>query len=106
MTTARFTASFITLQKRAARALVRFCVDHRCDHPALARVKDCLAALEAEEAERAYASFKAIPLGGAGHLSDWKPPPAAHEDATHADVVFHALVHYWMYAMNLMKARA
>src|SRR4051794_12768482 len=104
MTTARYTASFITLQKRAARALVRFCVEHHCEHPSLGRLKECLVALEAEDAERAYAAFKTVPLGGTGHLSDWKPPALVAEDPTYADVVFHALVHYWIYAMNLMKA--
>jgi hypothetical protein len=106
MTTARFTASYITLQKRAARALVRFCVEHGCAHGSMGRLKECLAALEAEDAERAYTIFKSLPLGGTGHLSDWKPPPLGTEDATYADVLFHALVHYWAYAMNLTKARA
>jgi hypothetical protein len=107
MTTARFTASFITMQKRAARALVRFCSEHRCQHPAMERLRECLAALEAEDAERAYAAYKAVPLGGTGHISDWKPSPLPErEDAQYADVIFHALVHYWSYAMNLMKARA
>ena len=106
MTTARFTASFITLQKRATRALVRFCVDHHCEHAALGKLKECLAALESEDAERAYAAYKSVALGGTGHLSDWKPAPLAHEDAQYAGAVLAALVHYWAYALNLMKARA
>jgi hypothetical protein len=106
MATARYTASFINLQKRATRALARFCDEHQCSHPALQRVKECLSALEAGDTERAWREFEAVPLGGAGHLSDWRPRPTLpSEEAQHLGAVFDALVHYWSYSMNLMKAR-
>lgn len=107
MVTARYTSSFINLQKRTTRALAKFCVDHRCDHRDLPKVNECLSALEIGETERAYLAFKAVPMGGTGYFSDWSPAATfAHEEAPQLKVIFDALIHYWTFTMHLTKSRA
>ena len=107
MVTARYTSSFINLQKRTTRALAKFCVDHRCEHRDLPKVNECLAALEAGETERAYLAFKGVPMGGTGHFSDWSPAPAfPQEEPQQLKVIFDALTHYWTFTMHLTKSHA
>lgn len=94
-----------TAERRATRALLKFCADHGCTHSALADIRASLGALEAGEKSNAVAAVKRIWMGKEG-FGDWWPPAASpSETEEHAWAVFEALVERWYRLMMLLDKK-
>lgn len=90
------------LQLRATRALLKFCEEHGDDTSGLKDIRACIAALEANETQKALASYRKVPLGGAGCFDDWFPPVVyEHETGEYVSAVFEALISRWIQMMHL-----
>lgn len=96
------TDAHIHVQLPAARALLKFCVDHKYGSRHLADIRQCIAALEARDMDAAVKAFESVPLGGNGCFNDWYPPAVfEHEDRDYVSTVFEALVSNWSLMMSL-----
>jgi hypothetical protein len=94
-------ADAFRVEARAARTLLKFCLDHKSSEPGVSDVQACLTALEAGEKSNAIAAFKRVRMGKEG-FTDWWPPAASPaESEEYAWGVFEALVERWC---RLMKA--
>ncbi len=92
----------IEVQKRATRALLKFCGQHGYQNLWLKDIRECLSALEAKNVYSAVEHFQAVPLGGNGCFNDWWPPVVFdHEDEDYVWAVFEALVAEWSRLMQL-----
>lgn len=92
----------VHVQLPAARALLKFCIDHQYGSRHLEDIRQCIAALEARDIEAAVKAFQAVPLGGNGCFNDWYPPVVfEHEDREYAATVFEALISNWSLMMSL-----
>ena len=95
-------APHIHLQRRATRALIKFCEDHGGDANSVADLRACLRALEWEDMDAALSHYRRVPLGGMGCFNDWFPPAVfSHETPEYVEAVFEALVTQWSLAMQL-----
>lgn len=92
----------VHVQISAARALLKFCIDHQYKSRHLGGLRQCIAALDDRDMEAAVRAFKAVPLGGNGCFNDWYPPVVfEHEDREYVATVFEALVANWSLMMEL-----
>jgi hypothetical protein len=91
-------------QRRATRALLKFCDDHGYNVAGVQDIRACLAALEAGERSTAVAAFKRVPIGGMGCFNDWWPPAIGPlETEEYASAVFDALVYEWHRRMTTLE---
>lgn len=99
---AKFTHAHVTSQKRATRALLKFCEDHRDSRDdCLTHIRACLRNLEAGDIRGAHREFKAVPFGGLGRFDDWLPPVVfPHEDLDYLWGVYDALCANWAFKMD------
>jgi hypothetical protein len=72
-------------------ALLTFCENHHCEHPAIQNVRRCIASLETKQLGDASAEWQQIYFGKEG-FNDWWPEPVSGETATYAHAVFAALI--------------
>ena len=102
MNTTQFSDSYVISQKRATRALIKFCEDHGNDLDGVRELRDCLKALDRKDMKSAMDCYKRIPLGGMGCFNDWLPPVVfAHETPDYTQAVFEALITQWNSTMQL-----
>ena len=95
-------APHIHFQKRAARALIKFCEDHEYNAKGVADLRACLKALEWGDVKSAVEYYQKVPIGGMGCFNDWLPPVVfSHETPEYVEAVFEALVTQWSLAMQL-----
>jgi hypothetical protein len=89
-------------QRRATRALIKFCSEHGDEFPALTNLKECLIALDRGQVKEAVECYKKVPLGGMGCFNDWLPPVVyEHETLEYNQAVFEALTTQWSLMMRL-----
>jgi hypothetical protein len=98
-------ADKFAFEARATRALLKFCSDHECTHPALGDLPACLAALEVGEKSNAIAASSRVPLGKDGFGDWWPPSTSPQEGEEYARVVFEALVERWYRLMKVLGGR-
>jgi hypothetical protein len=79
----------------ATRALLKFCVDHNSNDPALSNVRACLVALESGERSNAIAAYKKVSLGKDGFGDWWPPVTCPGENEEYVDLLFASLVERW-----------
>ncbi len=89
-------------QRRATRALIKFCEDHGYDVGGVEELRACLKALDKKDIKSAVEAYLRIPMGGMGCFDDWLPPVVfAHETSDYARTVFEALITQWSLLMKL-----
>jgi hypothetical protein len=94
-------------QIRTTKALIKFCEDHNFVSTRLELLKDCAAALEHNDVQRAVMINHQLPTGGNGALNDWWPPVVfPHETEEYVWAVFEALVTHWKLLMNLLEKQS
>ena len=93
---------FISAQRCATRALLRFCKDHDKDTEVPnTLLRESLAALEEADMGKAVEKFQGIHLGPHG-FDDWFPPAVyPNENDVYVRVVFESLVERWARLMSL-----
>jgi len=97
-----FTDVYVVSQRRATRALIKFCEDHQYDVGGVQELRVCLKALDRKDMESAVQAYLRVPLGGMGCFDDWLPATRfAHETTDYARAVFEALVTQWNLLMKL-----
>src|ERR1700741_1755093 len=80
-------------QRRAVRALIKFCEDHGYDVGGVEELRACLKALDQKDIKSAVKIPPRIPMGGMGCFDDWLPPVVfAHETSDYTRAVFEALI--------------
>lgn len=100
--TQSYSDAHMALQRRATRALIKFCEDHGYDVAGVKDLKICLKALNSNDVNSAVEAYLRIPLGGMGYFDDWLPPIVfPHETQDYVLTVFESLVSYWSLMMNL-----
>lgn len=97
-----FSDAHVISQKRATKALIKFCEDHGYDVDGVEDLRACLKSLEQANIESAVSAYLRIPIGGMGRFDDWLPPTAFdHETPEYSRAVFEALVTQWSLLMKL-----
>ena len=97
-----FSDAHVISQKRATKALIRFCEDHRYDVDGVEDLRACLKSLEQENIESAVTAYLRIPIGGMGRFDDWLPPAVfSHETPEYSRAAFEALVTQWSLIMKI-----
>lgn len=96
--------STLEVQVAATRALLKFCVDHRCDARAkINQLRQCLDAMEKGDVRAAVEKHKQLHFGPYG-FDDWFPPVVfEHEDGGYVWEVFKALCERWSRLMSLLS---
>jgi hypothetical protein len=92
----------IHAQRRATRALLKFCDDRGDKYPSVAELRLCLKALDRNDIKSAVQAYQRVPLGGMGCFNDWLPPVVfSHETPEYVQAVFEALTTQWSLLMKL-----
>jgi hypothetical protein len=102
-----FTDAHVVSQRRATRALIKFCEDHGYDVGGVEQLRACLKALDKKDIKSAVETYVRIPMGGMGCFDDWLPPVVfANETPDYARAVFEALITQWSILMKLSLAES
>ena len=93
--------TWLTEQRRAANALVRFCEQHQYTGPHHNKVLLCRDSLNAGNILAAVTAYKNVPLGGNGCFNDWWPRSSDAGSFEYELATFQALVERWSRLMSL-----
>lgn len=97
-----YSDSHVVSQRRATKALLKFCEDHGYDVQGVDILKTCLRALERKDMLSAIEAYLRVPLGRMGCFDDWLPPIVfGHETPEYVRAVFEALITQWNVLMAL-----
>lgn len=91
-------------QLRATAALLKFCKDHKHTAFYVAKLQDCLVALEEKDRNKVIEVLGLFKMAGMGSYSDWYPEVICeHEDEEYVETVWWALNANWRQCLSAIE---